>query len=111
MYAAEAEFNDEIIPLHLRVAWGSEINRCRNDCIYYDMCDPRGRIIEISKNGWEIIERNRYWFPILFKKYNQQPQVEPDRNYPSDIFDQLLNLTNVKSRIIGIYLKSISFRS
>jgi hypothetical protein len=37
--AAEANFKGEVIPLHLRVAWGSKANRCREDCIYYDMCD------------------------------------------------------------------------
>ena len=60
------------------------------------MYDSRGRIIELSKEGWKLISGSDNNIPILFKKYNQQPQVEPDRNYPSDIFDQLLNLTNVK---------------
>lgn len=101
--AAEAEFSGEVIPLHLRVAWGSEANRTKEDCIYYDMCDSQGRIIEISKeNDWRIIDgkndgdgENAY--PILFIKHNQKAQVEPNREYPDDIFDQLLNLTNVKN--------------
>ena len=96
--AAEAEFADDIIPLHLKVAWGSEANGAKSDCIYYDMCDTQRSIIEISKDGWRIISGNNKDVSILFKRFNQQPQVEPDRNYPPDIFDKLLNLTNVKNQ-------------
>jgi len=95
--SSEAEFNGEVIPLHLRVAWGSKANRSLEDCIYYSIYDSQGSIVQVSKEGWELILGNDNNIPILFRKYNQQPQVEPDRNYPSDIFDQLLNLTNVKS--------------
>ena len=49
-------------------------------------------------------------FPLLFKRFNQQPQIEPDRNYPQDIFEKLLGLTNVKNENTGIYSKSISFQ-
>ncbi len=69
---AEAEFNNEIIPLHLRVSWGSDINRCRNDCIYYDWSDSQKRIIEISENGWKMINGSEPGMPIIFRKYNQQ---------------------------------------
>jgi hypothetical protein len=109
--SSEAEFNSEVIPLHLRVAIGSEVNQCRNDCIYYDMCDSKRRVIEISKDGWKIIDTNYGNSPILFRKYNQQPLVEPDRNYPQDIFDKLLNLTNVKKEnhrhLLKVYIISI----
>ena len=108
---AEAEFSSEIIPLHLRVSWGSDINKSRSDCIYYDLYDTKGNIIEISKDGWRTINERDSDVPILFRKYHQQPQVEPDRNYPSDIFDQLLNLTNVKSsnhrHLLKVYIISI----
>ena len=43
--------------------------------------------------------------PILFKRFNQKPQVEPDRNYPSDIFDRLLTLSNVKNEKHKLLLK------
>ena len=110
--SAEAEFNGEVIPLHLRVAWGSgsEASRSLKDCIYYSMYDSRGRIIELSKEGWKLISGSDNNIPILFKKYNQQPQVEPERSYPSDILDQLLNLTNVKSpnhrHLLKVYIAS-----
>ena len=39
--AAEAEFNEDIISLHLKTAWGSPENGAKNNCIYYDMCDSQ----------------------------------------------------------------------
>lgn len=107
--ASEAEFSGEVIPLHLRVAWGAEANRTKEDCIYYDMCDGQGRIIEISNEGWRIVDensdKNNNNYPILFIKHNQKSQVEPNREYPDDIFDQLLNLTNVKNQKHRLLLK------
>lgn len=82
-------------PSHLRVARGKKENKAIQGSIYYDMTDAQGRIIEISKNGWRIITGSDADVPTLFKKHNQAPQVEPDRNYPPDTFDQFLNLTNV----------------
>ena len=93
--AANALFDGETIPLHLRIAWGSPMNRCNPDCIYYDMADEQRRIIEVSKDCWRIINGSDSNAPILFKKHNQTPQVEPDRNYPTDIFDRFLDITNV----------------
>lgn len=88
--AAEAEIKGDMIPLHLRVSWGSQDNKSREECIYYDIGGSQGSIIEISKMGWRIIYGNDNGFPILFRKYNQLPVLEPDRNYPSNIFDQLI---------------------
>ncbi len=108
--AGKAQFSDGIIPLHLRVAWGSKTNRSKEDCIYFDMCDIQGRIIENSKDGWRIIDGSNDNMPILFRRYNQLPLIDPDRNYPPDIFDQLLNLTNVKDpkqrHLIKVYIIS-----
>lgn len=103
--AAEAQFNGEMIPLDLRVAWGSGTHKSKKDCIYYDLCDTQGNIIEISKEGCRIINGKDNDVPILFRKYNQQPQVMPDWNYPNDIFDQLLNITNVKDSVQRHLLK------
>ena len=74
------------------------------------MCDAQGRIIEISKDGWRIINGSDKDIPILFKRFNQKPQVEPDRNYPSDIFEELLNLTNVKNQKHRHCLKSTLYQ-
>ena len=62
------------------------------------MTDDSGGIIELSTNGWRIIHGTDSNIPILFKRHNQIAQVQPDRNYPTDIFDQFLNLTNVKNK-------------
>ena len=93
--AADADFDGETIPLHLRVAWGQKESKTKELYIYYDMTDGQGRIIEISADGWCIISGKDADFPILFKRHNQTPQVTPDRNYTKDIFDRFLNLTNV----------------
>ena len=54
----------------------------------------------------EAIKICRYFSKDLINK----PQVEPDRNYPSDIFDKLLNLTNVKNEkhrhLLKVYIIS-----
>ena len=108
--ASEAEFNGCTIPLHLRTALGSDENGAKKECMYYDMCDAQGRIIEISKDGWIIINGSDKDIPIIFKKFNQKAQAEPNRNYHSGIFEDLLNLTNVKNEehrhLIKVYIVS-----
>jgi hypothetical protein len=109
--SANAEFDGETVPLHLRVAWGRIENKAREGYIYYDMTDQQWRIIEISKYGWQIISGSDTDVPILFKRYNQVAQVEPDRNYSIDIFDQFLNLTNVRNKkhkhLLKVYIVSL----
>ena len=108
--AAKAVFEGQTISLHLRVAWGSPVNRSNSDCIYYDMTDSQRRIIELSAEGWRIISGTESDVPVLFKRHNQSPQVEPDRNYEPDIFDRFLDLTNVKKeyrQLIKVYIVSL----
>lgn len=109
--ASEAEFSGGIIPLYLRVSWGSDTHNSKKDCIYYDLYDTQGNIIEISKEGCRLINGGDRDVPILFIRYNQQPQVIPDWNYPDDIFEKLLNLTNVKKphqrHLVKVYIISI----
>jgi hypothetical protein len=47
LLAANTFFDDKIIPLHVRVAWGKPENNAKPDCIYIDMTDQYGRIIEV----------------------------------------------------------------
>ena len=74
------------------------------------MCDAQGRIIEISKDGWRIINESDNDIPIIFKRFNQKAQTEPVRNYHSDVFEDLLNLTNVKNQnhrhLLKVYIVS-----
>jgi hypothetical protein len=36
--------------------------------------------------------------PVLFIRFNQRAQLEPDRNYPQDIFDKFLNLMYISDQ-------------
>lgn len=102
--AANAMFDCETIPLHLRVAWGTPINRSKPGSIYYDMTDDGWRSVEISDTNWRIIRGNDKDSPILFRRYKQVPQVEPVRT-------QFLNLTNVKDKkhrqLVKVYIATL----
>lgn len=109
---ANAEFDGQVIPLQIRAARGiGGESATRSDSIYYDMTDKSHRIVEISPDTWRIIEGSDPNIPILFKRHNQTPQVEPDRNYTSDILDQFIELTNVKKSdhklLIKVYIISL----
>jgi hypothetical protein len=71
--AADADFDGETIHLHLRVAWGQKENKAKEGCIYYDMTDEQGRIVELSADGWRIINGSDHDVPTLFKRHNQTP--------------------------------------
>lgn len=103
--SADADFDGETIPLHLRVARGQKENKAKEGCIYYDMTDSLGCIVEISANGWRIINGSDSDVPILFKRHNQTPQVTPDKNYKKDILDRFLDLTNVRDEAQRLLLK------
>jgi hypothetical protein len=74
--------------LHLRVAWGQDKN---NNEISYDLTNPTWQCIKISEAGWCIIQDP----PVWFIRFNQQSQLEPDRNFPQDIFDKFLDPMHV----------------
>jgi hypothetical protein len=58
---------------------------------YYDLTNDNWEFIEITSEGWKVV-RNM----IIFRRYDHQlPQVSPETNYPSGIFDQFMNLLNV----------------
>jgi hypothetical protein len=59
---------------------------------YYDLTNDNWEFIEISSEGWKTVKNQ-----IIFRRFNHQsPQVSPEANYPLDIFDQFMNLLNVK---------------
>jgi hypothetical protein len=64
-----------------------------NNVVYYDLCNPTRDIIRITRNGWSI-EKN---YPkILFKRYSiMNAQVEPKTEYPPDILERFMKLTNL----------------
>jgi hypothetical protein len=81
--SAKAMFDEssEIVKLNLRVAeldgkW------------YYDLTNKNWEFIEITSNGWKIVNNL-----VLFHRYNNQlPQVYPSREYEKDIFDKFISL-------------------
>ena len=93
-----AEYQGKTIPLSLRVAW-------HNGDIIYDMTNEKWQYLKISKKGyWQIINDDETTQPI-FCRFNQVPQVTPDRSYEPDIFDRFLQLTNLKEKNDRILLK------
>lgn len=94
---AIAEYESPTIPLSLRVAWSKN-----KDSIYYDLTDEKWRCVQVSKDGWDIINDS----PILFIRYNQVPQMDPSREYGADIFERFFDLTNVKDESGRLLLKT-----
>jgi hypothetical protein len=93
--------DNNTIPLNLRVA-------LKDGAFYIDMTDDMYRSIKMTKDtSWKIVNDT----PPLFIRYNQKPQVEPDRNYEPDIFDKFLDMTNIKDPqhrlLVKVYIPSL----
>jgi hypothetical protein len=100
---AKTEFGEQRRTVYLRSAWGA------NGEICYDLTDEEGRQIKITKNDWQIIKPSNS--EILFARFNQTSQLEPDRHYSSDIFDRYLNLMNISDPQHRLLLKVITICS
>jgi hypothetical protein len=100
---AKAEFEGKTRKLNVRVA---SITSNEMFIIYYDLTDKDWFVIKVTKDGWDIQDA-----PIIFRRYsNQQPQAHPRKDYPPDIFDQFMNLINVKGEDNELLLKCYIFR-
>jgi hypothetical protein len=84
---ARALFEGPIMDLNLRVAWAK-----KNDEIHSDLTDSSWKCVQITNDGWSIIPHQ---MGTMFTRFNQKAQVEPDRNYQEDIFDQFLDLIHI----------------
>jgi hypothetical protein len=94
---AKAEFEGSTKKLNLRVASIKE----ESFTIYYDLTDKDWLVIKVTKDGWDVQDA-----PIIFRRYsNQQPQVYPRKEYSADIFDQFMNLINIKGEDNKLLLK------
>ena len=64
-----------------------------SNAVFFDLCNPNREIVKVTRHG-RSIERN---YPqILFKRYpSMNEQVMPKKEYPDDILDQFMRLTNV----------------
>jgi hypothetical protein len=100
---AKTEFGGQRETVHLRSAWGT------NDEIYYDLTDEEWRQIKITKDGWHIIRTNDS--KLFFTRFNQTSQLEPDKDYSSDIFDKYLNLMNISDPQHRLLLKVMTICS
>jgi Bifunctional DNA primase/polymerase, N-terminal len=95
--SAKATFDSgEPIKLNLRVAQrpesvvhgGADQTRL---IWYYDLTNKNWEFVEITSEGWRIGKSNNLDL-ILFRRYNQLPQVEPSREYQPDILDRFVKL-------------------
>ena len=85
-----AIYDGETKRLHLRV--GSQTYQTQIDIIYCHLANKDWSVVKITENGWQM-EKS----PILFRRYSSTgTQVIPLREYPKDIFDQFINLINIK---------------
>ncbi len=100
---AKTEFGNQRRRVYLRSAWET------NGEIYYDLTDEKWRQIKITKDGWYIIRSNDS--KLLFTRFNQTTQLEPDRHYTSDVFDKYLNLMNIYDSYHRLLLKVITICS
>lgn len=106
--------------LDLRVSYGTDFPFTNNNddrTIYYDLTNKQGQVVAITKDGWGIKGSNEV--PIMFEKSSIHiPQTYPigSEQYPSDIFDQFMDMINVKDKdrlllkcyIISLFIPKIS---
>jgi hypothetical protein len=100
---AKTEFGNQRRNLNLRLAWGA------SDEIYYDLTDEEWRKIKITRDNWQIVKSNDS--EILFTRFNQTSQVEPDTDYSPDIFDKYLDLMKIYDPQHRLLLKAITICS
>jgi len=101
---SKAEFdNPRQINLNLRVAETFEDGK---RVWYYDLTNEDWEFVRITSDGWSIVNNK-----ILFRRFNNhQPQVNPSREYPPDIFDKFLKLINIRTDdkdtklMLGVYV-------
>jgi hypothetical protein len=99
---ASAEYGTHEERLHLRVAWSR-----KNEEITYDLTNADHEYIVIKKGGWDITKKP----DVLFRRFNQKPQVRPSREYSPDIFDRYLDLLHIidPDQRILLKVKSITY--
>jgi hypothetical protein len=95
---ATALFSNNKKTLDLRVSTGHFDGAAAadaNSTIFYDLTNKDWQVVKITQEGWSIEESHKV--PVMFRRYsNHIPQVTPSRDHPSDIFDQFMNLINVR---------------
>lgn len=85
---AQTLFDGPTRELNLRVAWGER----KGGEIYYDLAETEWKCIRITNENWEIVNSGS---PAMFARFNQKPQVLPNK-YPDRIFDDFLDLMHIQ---------------
>ncbi|HEX9677756.1 hypothetical protein [Nitrososphaera sp.] len=69
-----------------------EIRAAEEDStIYYDLTNTKWECVKVTRDGWTVEQA-----PVLFARHsNNAPQAEPVTEYPPDIIDRFLSLTNI----------------
>ena len=94
---AQSLFSGQERTLGLRVAWGK-----KNSEIYYDLGNSDWDAIKITSANWSISKMSD---AVLFSRFNQKAQVMSSREYPLDIFDQYLDLMQIKNLATRLLIK------
>jgi len=108
---ANALFSKNVKDLRLRTSSGNddEIISINSDgtktkIIHYDLTNHSWQAVRITSTGWGV--ENSFDVPVIFRRHsNQLAQVLPSREYPNDIFNQFMNLVNVKDDSNKLLLK------
>jgi hypothetical protein len=85
----------DVKTLNLRIAAfvDTETEFLDENTVFYDLCNKNWEIVKITRDGWNVVQNNDQ---VLFKRFPiMNPQVYPMKEYPSDIMDQFIRLTNV----------------
>lgn len=100
--AGQASFGNDAKTktLDLRVSYGQDYDdnaNVKNKTIYYDLTNKQWEVIAINKDGWTIKKSNE--IPIMFRRYQShkaQFTPTPSNEYPASIFDDFMDMLNVK---------------
>jgi hypothetical protein len=104
--------NKDVKTLHVRIAAfvDTDTKNLDENFLIYDLCNKNWEVVKITRHDWSI-EQN--YDQVLFKRFPiMNPQVYPRKDYPPDIMDQFIRLTNVyddeDSKLLAeVYLGSL----
>lgn len=98
---AALPYNLEEHKVNIRVAQ-------KDGVIYYDLCNKNWEVVEITSQGWEIINDS----PVLFKRFpHQKAQVIPSKDGDVSAILEFLNLKNGDTQTLVLIWLAVVFIS
>jgi len=97
---ANAEFDGNSKELHLRVAYDDGTARAARTTIYYDLTNKDWEAVKLTPEDWVVDKA-----PVIFRRHNALAQVYPSEKYRNGIFDEFINLLNIKGEQKKLLLK------